>query len=146
MTAPQQFPKLAVSACVWRDGKVLLVERAKPPKGMWAFPGGHVELGEKLEEAVTRELMEETGMTADFSGLLGLYDVIRRDPSGAVAFHFVIACFLGLAGPEEPVAASDAAALTWADPSELSRFYLAPNIADAVAKAMQQLNLSESDC
>jgi 8-oxo-dGTP diphosphatase len=140
MTASQQFPKLGVSACIWREGKVLLVERAKPPKGMWAFPGGHVEAGERLEEAVARELMEETGMTASFSGLLGLYDVIRRDGKGLVTVHYVIACYQGLAGPEEPVASSDAAAVAWADPHELSRFQLAPNIADAVAKSVKSSN------
>ena len=75
MTGLQQVPKLGVSAAIWRDGKVLLVERAKPPKGIWAFPGGHVELGETLEEAAARELQEETGMTARLQSLLGLYGV-----------------------------------------------------------------------
>ena len=140
MTEVQQRPKLGVSACVWRDGKVLLVERAKPPRGMWAFPGGHVELGESLEQAAARELHEETGLTASFQGLLGLYDVIRRDASGLVTVHYVIACFLGVAGAGEAVAASDAAAVVWADPLELHRFALAPNIAEAVATAQQLLN------
>ena len=140
MTEAQQRPKLGVSACIWRDGKVLLVERAKPPRGMWAFPGGHVEMGETLPAAAARELEEETGLTASFQGLLGLYDVIRRDASGLVTIHYVIACYLGIAGPGEAVAASDAAAAAWVDPQELGRFALAPNIADAVATAQQLLN------
>ena len=72
MAGEQQWPKLGVSASIWRGGKVLLVQRAKPPRGIWAFPGGHVEAGEKLEEAAARELLEETGMSARFQGLLGL--------------------------------------------------------------------------
>ena len=139
MTGTEQRPKLGVSACVWRDGKVLLVERAKPPKGIWAFPGGHVELGEKLEDAAARELHEETGLTADFHGLLGLYDVIRRDDSGLVTIHYVIACYLGTAQAGEAVAASDAAAAAWAAPDALGRYLLAPNIADAVARAKARL-------
>lgn len=140
MADAQQWPKLGVSASIWRNGKVLLVQRAKPPKGIWAFPGGHLEAGEKLEDAAARELREETGMTADFRGLLGLYDVIRRDENGLLTVHYVIASYLGIAGPEEPAAASDAAAVTWADPDDLAGFTLAPNMADAIAKARKILN------
>ena len=140
MAGEQQWPKLGVSASVWRDGKVLLVQRAKPPVGIWAFPGGHVEPGERLEEAVARELFEETGMTAQFRGLLGLYDVIRRNEAGLVSVHYVIASYLGVAGPEEPIAASDAAAVTWADPDRLAGFSLAPNMAEAIATARNMLN------
>jgi ADP-ribose pyrophosphatase YjhB (NUDIX family) len=143
MPPSQHLPKLGVSASIWREGKVLLVQRAKPPVGIWAFPGGHVEPGEHLEEAAARELMEETGMTASFSGLLGLYDVIRRDPSsGLVTVHYVIACYLGTAGPQEPVAASDAMAAHWVDPMQLGDYDIAPNIADAVAKAKNLLTQS----
>ena len=140
MAGEQQWPKLGVSASVWRDGKVLLVQRAKPPVGIWAFPGGHVEPGERLEEAAARDLFEETGMTAQFRGLLGLYDVIRRNEAGLVSVHYVIASYLGVAGPEEPVAASDAAAVTWADPDRLAGFNLAPNMAEAIATARNMLN------
>jgi len=140
MAGEQQWPKLGVSASIWRDGKVLLVQRAKPPKGIWAFPGGHLEPGEKLQEAAARELQEETGMTAQFRGLLGLYDVIRRDETGVLTVHYVIASYIGIAGPEEPVAASDAAAVAWVAPTELGGFTLAPNIAEAIATGAKILN------
>ena len=140
MAGEQQWPKLGVSASIWRSGKVLLVERAKPPRGLWAFPGGHVEPGETLEAAAARELREETGMTAEFRGLLGLYDVIRRDEKGLLTVHYVIASYFGIAGPGEPVAASDAAAVTWADPDQLGGFTLAPNMREAIARARQILN------
>jgi 8-oxo-dGTP diphosphatase len=133
----QHWPKLGASACIWRDGKVLLAQRAKPPAGMWAFPGGHVEAGEKTSDAAARELMEETGMTARFSELLGLYDVIRRDAAGLVTVHYVIACYLGEAGPGEPRAASDAMDAQFFDPERLSGLALAPNIAAAIARARE---------
>jgi ADP-ribose pyrophosphatase YjhB (NUDIX family) len=140
MIAAQQLPKLGVSVSVWRDGKVLLVERGKEPKGIWAFPGGHVEPGESLEAAAARELREETGLSVRLTGLLGFYEVIRRDQADNVTVHYVIACFMGEAGPGEPVAASDAAAAEWVDPDRLGGYALAPNIADAVAKAKKLLN------
>jgi ADP-ribose pyrophosphatase YjhB (NUDIX family) len=86
-------------------------------------------------------LLEETGMSARFQGLLGLYEVIRRDERGLVTVHYVIASYIGIAGPEEPVAASDAADVTWADPDHLSGFTLAPNMADAIATARKILNI-----
>jgi 8-oxo-dGTP diphosphatase len=135
----QQFPKLGVSASIWRNGKVLLVERAKGPRGIWAFPGGHVEPGESLEAAAARELMEETGLTFHPQELLGLYEVIRRDGAGQVGAHYVIACYVGHAGPGDPVAGSDAAAVAWVDPAALGSYALAPNIADAVARAKKLL-------
>ncbi len=60
----QQFPRLGASACVWKAGKVLLVQRAKAPVGLWSLPGGQVEWGETALAAAERELLEETGITA----------------------------------------------------------------------------------
>jgi 8-oxo-dGTP diphosphatase len=147
MTSSQQFPRLGVSACVWRDGRVLMIQRAKPSVGIWAFPGGHVEPGETLQDAAARELMEETGMTADFTGLVGLYDVIRRDGAGTLTTHYVIACYLGRAGPQDPVAASDAMSASFVDPGKLGGFALAPNIAEALKRAQELLaNTGKCDC
>ena len=142
MTDSRQFPILGVSACIWRGDKVLLIQRAKPPIGIWAFPGGHVEPGERLEDAAARELSEETGMTATFSQLLGLYDVIRHDAQGQVNMHYVIACYFGQAGHETPVAASDAMAAGFVDPAKLGGLTLAPNIAGAIQKAKALLTQS----
>lgn len=142
MEGPQQFPKLGVSACVWRGGRVLLAQRAKSPVGIWALPGGHVEPGEPLLAAAHRELMEETGLSADLTALVGLYDIIRRSPQGEITTHYVLACYGGLAGPGEAVAGSDAMAVAWVDPDDLGAFALAPNVRDAVLRAREVLELS----
>ena len=92
MTAAQQLPKLGASACVWKDGKVLLIQRAKPPLGLWSLPGGHVEFGETALAAAQRELLEESGVTADLTEFVGLYEIIREKP----LFHYAIACYGGL--------------------------------------------------
>lgn len=141
MSPVQQFPRLGASACVWRGARVLLIERAKPPFGLWSLPGGHVEPGETTAEAAARELREETSISASLNHFVGLYDIIRRDAAGLVSVHYVIACYAGLADSGAAVAASDAKAVRWVHPEELGDFTLAPNIAEAIARARHLLSL-----
>ena len=141
MSDGQQLPKLGASACIWREGRVLLAQRAKPPAGIWALPGGHVELGETAKDAARRELFEETGMTASLDTLVGLFDIIRRDAAGQVTIHYAVACYTGAAGAEDPVAASDTMAVEWVLPDELGRYNLAPQVQTAICKARQLLGL-----
>ncbi len=106
-SAPK-WPRAAASGVIFRDGAVLLVERGKPPvSGVWSLPGGHIEPGETAREAASREIMEETGVTAELLGLADVHDVIIKDASGTLAAHYLLAVFYGrwLAG--EPAAATD---------------------------------------
>ena len=135
MTATQQFPRLGASACVCKDGKVLLVERAKPPLGLWSLPGGQVEFGETALAAAQRELLEESGVTADLTVFVGLYEIIRDNPT----FHYAIACYGGFWTAGEARASSDALAAQWVDPSELDSFDFAPNVREAIARARDLL-------
>ena len=137
MTASQQFPKLGASACVWKEGKVLLIQRAKPPAGLWSLPGGHVEFGETALAAARRELLEESGITADLSEFVGFYEIIRKEPT----FHYAIACYCGLWTSGEAQASSDALAARWVSPAELYRLEFAPNVVEAIARAQVLLKL-----
>jgi len=129
-------PTLGASACVWRDGKVLLVKRGKPPAlDLWSLPGGHVELGETLKEAAGRELAEETGITASLTHLVDCLDIIRRTPEGTVDRHYVIAVFTGTWTAGEPVPMDDAAALQWRDPDMLDGLYMTHGIDGIIRKA-----------
>jgi 8-oxo-dGTP diphosphatase len=84
-------PRAAVGAVVMRGGKVLLVKRSNAPqKGKWAIPGGSVKLGETLKEAAEREIMEETGLTIKANHPAFALDLIERDSSGKLLFHYVI--------------------------------------------------------
>ncbi|MCK4756907.1 MAG: NUDIX hydrolase [Thermoplasmata archaeon] len=76
-------PSLTVDAIILIDGKLVLIKRGKDPfKGQYALPGGFVEYGERVEEAVEREVKEETGLNAEVSDFLGVYSAPDRDPRG----------------------------------------------------------------
>ena len=86
-----QLPQVAVGAIVIKDNRVLLVKRGKAPSnGQWAIPGGRVELGETLQEAVERELLEETNIEINAGEPAYCFDVIVRDDRDRVQYHYVI--------------------------------------------------------
>lgn len=129
-------PRLGASIVCWKDGRVLLVERAKPPiAGVWSLPGGSVEHGETVRDAALRELAEETGVTAEIIGLVDVLDVIRRGPDGRVALHFLLTVFAGHNVAGAAVAADDAAAVRWCDPAEINRLPTTDGLADIVARS-----------
>lgn len=126
-------PFLAVSVAIWRDGKALLVRRARPPMAaIWSFPGGVVEAGETLAEAAAREVLEETGLEVEIVAAIDKAEVIRRDGEGRVERHYVIIVFAGRSTEGEPVAADDADAARWFDPGEIDAFELTPDTARIV--------------
>ncbi len=130
------WPRPAVSTAVFRDGEVLLVQRAKPPlTAIWSFPGGHVEPGETVAAAALRELREETGVEARIDGLVDVVDVIRRDDDGVLAAHYVITCFHAqwLAG--EPRADSDAAAAAFVAATAIDGYRLTSGAAELIGRA-----------
>ncbi len=137
MRPSPQLPKLGASACVWRDGRVLLIQRAKPPVGLWSLPGGHVGFGETSLAAAARELIEETGVVAELSEFVGLYEVIHKEPP----VHYTIACYCGHWKSGEAAAASDALSAEWLAPSELEGLEFVPNIRAAVARSRLLLKL-----
>jgi 8-oxo-dGTP diphosphatase len=92
--SPRPRPELAVSAAIFRAHEVLVVRRAgAPAKGLWTLPGGRVEVGEALVEAVHREVMEETALKVDVIGLAGYREIILPEAVGERGRHFVILPF-----------------------------------------------------
>lgn len=129
-------PVLAASIAVFRDGKVLLATRTKPPADqLWSLPGGKVEAGETLEEAALRELDEEVGVSARIIGFNRHVEIFGRDAKGAVTHHFVVASFVGewLAG--EPKPGPEAGAVMWADPLRLGGLATTRELGDVLRRA-----------
>ena len=122
-------PFLAASVAVFRDGRVLLGARtAAPAPGVFSLPGGVVELGETLEAAALRELMEETGVAARIIGFVGHTEVLDMDDGQRVRRHFVVASFAAhwLAGDGTP--SDEAPQLVWADPRDLGDLPTTPGL------------------
>jgi 8-oxo-dGTP diphosphatase len=130
-------PILGASACVWRNGKVLLIKRGKHPgKGLWSLPGGKIEIGETAESASVRELFEETQIVAKLAHPIGPFEVWH---DGILIYK--VTCFAGHYVSGEAVAGSDAADFAWVYPQALEAFELAPNIAQAIAESVKVLQL-----
>jgi 8-oxo-dGTP diphosphatase len=129
-------PILAVSAAIFRAGRVLVVRRArKPALGVYTLPGGVVEAGETLVEALRREVREETSLEIEPIALAGSREVIGRDTDHRVERHFVILPFAcrWLAG--DPVLNEELDFAVWLKPSELAGLSTTEGLADIVAAA-----------
>jgi 8-oxo-dGTP diphosphatase len=133
-------PYLAVSAAVFRDGRVLIVRRAQPPaRGLYTLPGGGVELGETLSEAVIREVHEETGLEIEPLALAGYRQVIARDAAGRIERHFVILPFAARWIAGEISLNEELADARWLEPSGLSGLETTEGLAEIVATARERI-------
>ncbi|MBC7586422.1 NUDIX domain-containing protein [Tardiphaga sp. vice352] len=127
-------PQLAVSASIFRDGRVLLIQRAHPPaKGSWSVPGGRVEFGEPLHIALAREVMEETGLEIEILGLAGWREVLPA-VSGA-GKHYVVMSFAARWVAGEPVLNGECDDFAWLPPDALGSRQLTPGLQDIVDAA-----------
>ena len=129
-------PYLAVSAAIFRDGRVLIVRRARPPAhGLYTLPGGGVELGETLQEAIIREVREETGLVIAPLGLVGFREAIARDAGGRVERHFVILPFAARWVEGEIALSEELAEADWRQPDALTGLKTTEGLAEIVAAA-----------
>lgn len=133
-------PYLAVSAAIFRDGRVLIVRRARPPaNGLFTLPGGGVELGETLEEAVVREVREETGLDVEPVALAGYRQAITRDAAGEVERHFVILPFAARWIAGEVSLNEELGEARWLEPAELTELKTTEGLGLIVRAAWERI-------
>jgi ADP-ribose pyrophosphatase YjhB (NUDIX family) len=129
-------PYLAVSAAIIRGGRILIVRRARPPAhGLFTLPGGGVEVGETLHEAVIREVYEETALTVEPLALAGYREAIARDGDGRIERHFVILPFAARWIAGDVALNEELAEARWLVPAELAGLETTEGLADIVRAA-----------
>ena len=118
-------PVVAVGAVIVHEGRALLVRRGKAPaEGAWVIPGGGVELGERVEDALPREIREECGIAIALGPVAAVVNRIDRDENGRVRFHYVIIDYFASYQSGILAAGSDAADARWVPLGELPDYAL----------------------
>ncbi len=136
MPPDKRRPVLGAIAVTLLDDKALLVQRGKNPgRGLWGFPGGHVEWGETAQQAAVRELREETGVIADPLEYLTNVDVMDPDA------HYLLAATLCVYRTGTPVAADDAMDAAWFSCADILADVvpLSPHVKDVLRQARARL-------
>jgi ADP-ribose pyrophosphatase YjhB (NUDIX family) len=132
-------PQLAVSAAIFRDGKILLVRRAKPPaKGFYSLPGGRVEFGETLHAALHREVDEETALKIEIAGLAAWREVVPGTGGGG---HYLIMSFAARWMAHEPVLNHEHDDFRWLAPDAIGDLKVTGGLQEVIVSAQRLLQV-----
>lgn len=130
-------PFLGVGALILDGRRVLLCRRAKPPYvGFWSLPGGLVELGEPVVDALHREVREETGLEVEILRLAEIYERITQDDEGRTDYHFVLLDYLCRVESGTLKAGDDAADVRWFAATELASLEITPGSLEVIERAL----------
>ena len=132
-------PLLGVGALIFNaEDAILLIERGQEPlKGFWTLPGGLVEPGERLEDAVRREIFEETGLEVVPLKVIEIFQRIMQDSEGHCEYHYVVIDYLCEKTGGDLRAASDVAAAEWVRPQDFPSYKLSPGTQPVIEKGYQ---------
>ncbi|MCS7042565.1 MAG: NUDIX hydrolase [Bryobacteraceae bacterium] len=137
---PRRYPPrplIGVGAVVFDGPRVLLIERGQEPlKGWWTLPGGLVEAGERLDQALRREVLEETGLIVEPLTVAAIFERIIKDDSGRAEYHYVIIDYLCRRAGGELRWGSDVADARWVALGDIPSLQVAPGTPPVIEKAL----------
>jgi ADP-ribose pyrophosphatase YjhB (NUDIX family) len=134
-----------VGALIFEGDSILLVERAgEPLKGYWSLPGGLVETGESIEDAVRREIREETGLLVELLSRFDIFERIMRDAEGRAEYHYVLVDYICRVVGGAPGAGDDVSRLEWVRRAELGNYRLTEGTLEAIERAFSNVRNGSS--
>lgn len=134
-----------MGALIFEGGSILLVERAgEPLKGYWSLPGGLVEAGELIEDAVRREVREETGLQVELLSRFDIFERIMRDAEGRAEYHYVLVDYICRVVGGAPHAGDDVSRLQWVKRPELRNYKLTEGTLEAIERAFSNVRHGSS--
>ena len=142
MTDDRRYPKrplVGVGALIFRRGRVLMAQRGKEPlKGWWSLPGGALESGELLDDAVRREVLEETSLIVEPVEVFEIFERIMKDAAGLVEYHYVLIDYICRVIGGEPCAGDDVCRVAWMRPEELRNLQITEGTLGVIERAFRK--------
>lgn len=138
-----EHPLLGIGALIFEsdaaESRIVMVERAgNPLKGYWSLPGGLVETGEKLEDAVRRETLEETSLQVEPVATAGLFERITPDSEGRAEYHFVLVDYVCRVVGGSLRAGDDVSRAEWMERKDLPSLCITPGTLDVIERVYRE--------
>jgi ADP-ribose pyrophosphatase YjhB (NUDIX family) len=131
-------PVVGVGALIIDRDRIVLVERGREPlEGWWSLPGGAVETGERLEDAIRREVLEETSLEVETAGIVEVFERIHRDTDGRVEYHYVLIDYLCRVTGGALAARDDARRAEWVERGRLEEYRITEGSRPVIEKAFR---------
>jgi ADP-ribose pyrophosphatase YjhB (NUDIX family) len=132
-------PLVGVGAILFRRDRVLMAQRGKDPlKGWWSLPGGALETGESLKEAVCREVLEETGLEVSPAGVFEIFERIIRDDRGVPEYHYVLIDYICKVTGGKLCPGDDVDQVEWVRRADLPKLQITEGTLGVIEKAFRE--------